>query len=50
MWGSHMGPAMLEQGMAVYRVDLCKLQQMRPDVILTQLQVGSRVYITCVLL
>ena len=39
MWGAHMGPALLEQAMAVYRVDLAQLQQLRPDVILTQLQV-----------
>lgn len=45
MWGAHMGPAMLEQGMAVYRVDLGKLQQMKPDVILTQLQVGIKGFV-----
>jgi hypothetical protein len=37
-----MGPALLQQGMAVYSVDLEKLCELRPDVILTQLQVRAR--------
>ncbi len=35
------GPALLEQGLSPYRTDVGRLVELRPDVVLTQMQVGG---------
>ena len=40
MWGPPQPQLMLEQGLAVYKTRLEMLTELKPDVILTQLQVG----------